>query len=70
MKKEKHIEVQADVISMNRGVYKCVLDNGYEVLARRASKLNINKVRVMPGDRCLLHLSPYNLKLGRIVYRL
>lgn len=49
--------------------FKVKLENGHEVLAHISGKMRINNIRIMPGDRVLVELSPYDLNKGRIVYR-
>lgn len=49
--------------------FKVKLDDGREILAHLAGKLRLNFIRVMPGDRVVVELSPYDEKRGRIVYR-
>lgn len=50
-------------------VFKVRLDDGREVLAHLAGRLKIHHIRVLPGDRVTVELSPYDEKRGRIVYR-
>lgn len=49
--------------------FKVKLENGHEILAHLSGKMRLNKIRIMPGDRVRVELSPYDLSLGRIVYR-
>ena len=51
-------------------LFKVRLETGAEVLAHLAGKLKINRIKVLPGDRVVLELSPYDAKRGRITYRL
>ena len=51
-------------------LFKVQLETGAEVLAHLAGKLKINRIKVLPGDRVVLEMSPYDDKRGRIVYRL
>jgi len=46
------------------------LDNGHRVLAHISGKLRMNFIRILPGDRVLVELSPYDLTRGRITYRM
>ncbi len=50
--------------------FKVKLDNGHEVLAHISGRMRVNYIRLLPGDRVLLELSPYDLTKGRIVKRL
>ena len=49
--------------------FKVRLDDGSEILAHLAGKLRIYRIKILPGDRVTVELSPYDLKRGRIVYR-
>jgi translation initiation factor IF-1 len=51
------------------GVFKIKLENGHEVLGYTAGKMRRFRIRINPGDRVKLELSPYDLNKGRIVYR-
>jgi translation initiation factor IF-1 len=50
--------------------FKVMLDNGHEVLAHISGRMRVNYIRLLPGDRVTLELSPYDLTKGRIVKRL
>ena len=54
---------------MSNGKYRIVLDNGHETLGYIAGKMRRFRIRIMPGDRIKIELSPYDLSRGRIVYR-
>lgn len=49
--------------------YKIKLDNGMEILAHLCGKMRIRNIRVLPGDKVSVEMSPYDLTKGRIVYR-
>jgi translation initiation factor IF-1 len=49
--------------------FKVRLDNDHEILAHLSGKMRMYKIRIVPGDRVLLEISPYDLTKGRIVYR-
>jgi translation initiation factor IF-1 len=51
-------------------MYRVRLDNGYETLAYTAGRLRRYRIRIAPGDRVRVELSPYDLSRGRIIYRL
>lgn len=51
-------------------MFRVQLDSGQEVLAHLAGKLRIHRIRVLPGDRVIVELTPYDLKRGRIIRRL
>jgi translation initiation factor IF-1 len=52
------------------GMWRVRLDNGHEVLAHMGEKLRLSPIRLIPGDRVALELSPYDLTRGRIVERI
>ena len=51
------------------GMYKILLDNGHEAIGYTAGKMRRYRIRIAPGDRIKLELSPYDLSRGRIIYR-
>ena len=51
------------------GMYRILLDNGHETLGYTAGKMRRYRIRIAPGDRIKIELSPYDLTRGRIVYR-
>lgn len=65
------IEMQGEVIElMPAAMFKVALDSGHEILAHLSGKMRLNKIRLLPGDRVKLEISPYDLSKGRITYRL
>jgi translation initiation factor IF-1 len=65
------IETEGEVLElMPATTFKVVLDNGHEILAHLSGKMRMNKIRLLPGDRVKLQISPYDLSKGRITYRL
>jgi translation initiation factor IF-1 len=50
-------------------MFRVELENGHEVLAHISGKMRKHFIRILPGDKVLVELSPYDLKRGRIVYR-
>lgn len=68
--KEQAIEVQG-VIAENlpNAMFRVKLESGHEVLAHVSGKIRMNFIRILPGDRVLVELSPYDLTRGRILYR-
>jgi translation initiation factor IF-1 len=50
-------------------MFKVQLENGHKVLAHISGKMRMNFIRILPGDRVTVELSPYDLNRGRIVYR-
>jgi len=71
MPKKETIEVEGVVTeALPNAMFRVELPNGHKVLAHIAGKLRVNYIRVLPGDRVLIELSPYDLSRGRITYRL
>ena len=65
------IEAQGEVLElMPAATFKVQLDNGHEILAHLSGKMRMNKIRLLPGDKVKLQISPYDLTKGRITYRL
>ena len=70
MAKKDSIEVEGTVReALPNANFKIELPNGHEVLAHVSGKIRMNFIRVIPGDRVLVELSPYDLTRGRITYR-
>ena len=70
MPKEDAIQVEAKVIeTLPNAMFRLELDNSHKVLAHISGKMRKNFIRILPGDRVLVELSPYDLARGRIVYR-
>ncbi len=71
MAKEEAIEVQATVVEpLPNAMFRVELENGHKVLAHISGKMRRHFIRILPGDKVLVELSPYDLTRGRIVYRL
>ncbi len=70
MAKQEGIQVDGRVIeALPNAMFKVELDNGHVILAHISGKMRKNYIRILPDDRVLLELSPYDLKRGRITYR-
>lgn len=70
-KKEEAIEVEGVVAeSLPNTMFRVELENGHQVLAHISGKMRKHFIRILPGDRVRVELSPYDLERGRIVYRL
>lgn len=68
--KQEAIEAEAIVLEvLPNTIFKVKLDNGLEVQAHISGKIRKNYIRIIPGDRVLVELSPYDLTKGRITYR-
>ena len=69
-KDEGKVELEGEVVEAFRsGMYRVALDNGHETLGYTAGKMRRYRIRIFPGDRIRVELSPYDLNRGRIVYR-
>ncbi len=65
------IELTGEVLeAMPAGTFKVLLENGHEILAHLSGKMRMHKIRLLPGDKVKVQLSPYDLNKGRITYRL
>jgi translation initiation factor IF-1 len=68
--KDEKIELEGEVVeSFRSGMHKIALDNGHETLGYTAGKMRRFRIRILPGDRVKIELSPYDLTRGRIVFR-
>ena len=68
--KEKAIEVEGKVLeALPNAMFKVELDNGHVILAHISGKMRMHYIRILPGDKVKLELSPYDLTRGRITYR-
>jgi len=68
--KEEAIEVQATVSeALPNALFRCKLESGHVVLAHISGKMRKHYIKILPGDSVTIHLSPYDLTKGRIVYR-
>ena len=70
MAKEDVIEVEGVVVeSLPNTMFKVELKNGHQVLAHISGKLRMNYIKILPGDKVKMELSPYDLTKGRITWR-
>jgi len=68
--KEEKIELEGEVMeSFKSGMHRIALDNGHETLGYTSGRMRRYRIRINPGDRIKVELSPYDLTRGRIVYR-
>jgi translation initiation factor IF-1 len=68
--KEGVIEVQGTVVeTLPNAMFRVQLDNGHKILAHISGKMRMHFIRILPGDRVTVELSPYDLTRGRITYR-
>ena len=71
MPKEQAIEVEGTVKeALPNATFKVVLDNGQTVIAHVSGRMRVHFIRIVPGDRVRVELSPYDPTRGRIVYRI
>ncbi|MCX5696152.1 MAG: translation initiation factor IF-1 [Candidatus Omnitrophica bacterium] len=70
MPKEELIETEGKIIeALPNAMFKVELENGHIVLAHVSGKMRMNFIRILPGDKVKLELSPYDLSRGRITFR-
>ena len=70
MSKSDVIEITGKVIEkLPNAMFQVELENGHQVLAHIAGKLRMNYIRILPGDKVTIELSPYDLSKGRIIWR-
>ncbi len=70
MSKSDVIEVEGKVLEkLPNAMFKVELENGHVVLGHISGKLRMNYIRILPGDKVTLELSPYDLSKGRIIWR-
>ncbi len=70
MPKEDAIEVMGSVLeTLPNAMFRVELDNGHKVLAHISGKMRMHYIKIPPGDKVKIELSPYDLARGRIVYR-
>ena len=69
-KREDAIELEGTVVEpLPNAMFKVELENGHTVLAHISGKIRMNYIRILPGEKVVLELSPYDLSRGRITYR-
>ena len=70
MSKQDVIEVEGTVLeALPNAMFQVELENGHVVLAHVSGKIRMNCIRILPGDKVTIELTPYDLKRGRITYR-
>ncbi|HUI93746.1 MAG TPA: translation initiation factor IF-1 [Chitinivibrionales bacterium] len=70
MSKQESIQVEGTVVeTLPNASFRVELENKHEILAHISGKMRMNYIRILPGDKVLIELSPYDLTRGRIVYR-
>ena len=68
MAKEDVIEIEG-IVNEPNAMFKVELENGHEVLAHVSGKIRMHYIKILPGDKVTVELSPYDLTRGRITYR-
>ncbi|MCX5800771.1 MAG: translation initiation factor IF-1 [Candidatus Eisenbacteria bacterium] len=70
MAKEEGIQVEGTVVEpLPNAMFRVELENGHLVLAHISGKMRMHFIRILPGDKVTVELSPYDLSRGRIIYR-
>ena len=70
MQKEDAIEVMGTVLeTLPNAMFRVQLENGHRVLAHISGKMRMHYIKILPGDKVKIELSPYDLARGRIIYR-
>lgn len=70
MPKEEAIQVEGKIVEpLPNAMFRVELDNGHKVLAHISGKMRMHFIKILPGDRVTVELSPYDLTRGRITFR-
>jgi translation initiation factor IF-1 len=70
MAKQEAIEIDGTITeALSNAMFRVELENGHEVIAHISGKMRQNFIKILPGDKVKLEMTPYDLKKGRIVYR-
>ena len=70
MSKQEVIEVEGTILeALPNAMFKVKLQNNHEILAHISGKIRMNFIKILPGDRVTVELTPYDLNRGRITYR-
>lgn len=70
MSKKDIIEIEGKVLeALPNAIFKVELENGHEILAHISGKLRMNFIRILPGDKVTVEMSPYDMTKGRITWR-
>lgn len=70
MPKEDILEIQGSVLeTLPNAMFRVKLDNGHKILAHISGKMRMHFIRILPGDKVTVEMSPYDLTRGRITYR-
>jgi translation initiation factor IF-1 len=70
MPKEEAIQVEGKVLeTLPNAMFRVELENGHKVLAHISGKMRMHYIKILPGDKVIVELSPYDLSRGRIIFR-
>jgi len=70
MAKEEKIEIDGEVVdALPNAMFRVRLENNHEIVAHISGKMRMHYIRILPGDRVTVDISPYDLTKGRITYR-
>jgi len=70
MRKEDAIQVEGRVLeTLPNAMFRVELENGHKVLAHISGKMRMHFIKILPGDKVMVELSPYDLSRGRIIFR-
>ena len=70
MAKQKHIEQDGVIVeALSNAMFRVQLENGHELIAHISGKMRMHYIKLLPGDKVRLELSPYDLTKGRITFR-
>ena len=70
MPKEDKIQIEGEVIdALPNAMFRVRLENNHEIVAHISGKMRMHYIRILPGDRITVDISPYDLTKGRIIYR-
>ena len=70
MSKQSNIQQDGEVVeSLSNAMFRVKIEGGHELIAHISGKMRMNYIKILPGDRVKVEMSPYDLTKGRIVYR-
>ncbi|WP_297204126.1 translation initiation factor IF-1 [uncultured Brachyspira sp.] len=70
MAEKENIEIEGIVVEpLPNATFRVELENGHKILAHISGKMRMNFIRILPGDKVTIEMSPYDLTKGRIIYR-
>ncbi|MCS6967116.1 MAG: translation initiation factor IF-1 [Cytophagales bacterium] len=70
MPKQENIELDGTIVeALSNAMFRVELENGHQIIAHISGKMRMNYVRILPGDKVRLEMSPYDLTKGRIIQR-